>query len=561
MSVFVVPELDEQPWPTLGPQVCDLIEERCIHGPGDLKGQPARIDDEKRAQIYAMYEVYPYGHPRAGRRRFKRCAVYQRKGTAKTELAAWVAYAELHPEGPVRCDGFHYEDGLWLPVGVPVTDPYIPMIAVTEDQTEELAYGALLAMCQEGPDSDLFDAGFENITRLSGDGKAEAVATAPDSADGKRTSFQHLDESHRLKSKRQKEAVQTMRNNLPKRVLADAWELESSTIYRKGAGSVAEDTHKYAIDVAAGKTKDKALFVYYRWAEPKKDENLDDIEQCKAAIREASGPSIAKWPHFEEQVESIAALRFQPDTDKDYWEQVWLNRAVSSASSAFNSATWAALRRPGFAVPRGKNEPIVAGFDGARWRDACAIVATHIETGYQWPIALWEKPAELTERRSETADAWEVTDEMVDGAFEEMFADYQVFWVYADPPRFEANLARYAGKYGPHRVVEWYTNRPRQIGQAMRAYRSAMDAGAVSHSGNPRMAAHLGHAQKGDLNILDDDGRTPLWTIYKSKPDSAEYIDLTMAGCLSWRARLDALIKGGWEKEIDEPMVVFRNRR
>jgi hypothetical protein len=88
-----------------------------VFGPGDLRGEPAVLDAEKRGLIYRMYEVYPKGHEQAGRRRFKRCAISLRKGTAKTELAAWLAAVELHPDGPVRCDGF---DAQGEPVGVPI---------------------------------------------------------------------------------------------------------------------------------------------------------------------------------------------------------------------------------------------------------------------------------------------------------------------------------------------------------------------------------------------------------------------------------------------------------
>jgi hypothetical protein len=44
VSTLIVPPLDEEPWPTLGPQVVELIEECCIFGPGSLKGQPAGCD-------------------------------------------------------------------------------------------------------------------------------------------------------------------------------------------------------------------------------------------------------------------------------------------------------------------------------------------------------------------------------------------------------------------------------------------------------------------------------------------------------------------------------------
>lgn len=537
MSVFVVPSLDEEPWPTLGPEVRQLIQERACHGPGDLRGQDPIIDAEKAALIDRMYQVYPKDHPRAGRRRFKRVAISVRKGSAKTELAAWVLFAELHPEGPVRTDGWRKENGAWVPVGRPVTDPYIPMVAYTEEQTEELAYGALLCMCQEGPDADLFDAGKERITRAYGDGKAEALASSPNATDGARTTCQHFDETHRMVLPRLKDSRQTMRNNLPKRVIADPWELETTTTYAEGEGSCAQDTHEYAEMVQKGKVKDSTLFFFHREAPARDDEDLEDPVQIREAIRVASGPALALWQDFEGQIDSIASLYNQPDTDRAYWERVWLNRRVSASRLAFDPLRWKTLARPEKVAD---GEPIVLGFDGARWRDACGFVATHIETGLQWPLAVWEN--------TEQAKDWEVTDEQVDGALAEAMKNYSVFMAYCDPPRFESNVAHWAGKYGDKKVVEWYTNRPRQIGVAMRAYRAAQTAGQLTHNGDKTFAKHIANARKGDLRMLDDDDQ-PLWTIYKKRPDSIDFIDLAMAGCLSWQARLDALAKGGWQKK------------
>src|SRR5687767_5058375 len=90
-------------YPTLGPQVCAFIEQNMVFGPGDLKGKPLVLDDERRALIYRMYEVFPKGHARTGRRRFKRVGLSLPKGLGKTELAAIVAICEFHPEAPVRC--------------------------------------------------------------------------------------------------------------------------------------------------------------------------------------------------------------------------------------------------------------------------------------------------------------------------------------------------------------------------------------------------------------------------------------------------------------------------
>ncbi len=83
--------MEEEPYPSLGADVIDFIETNLVFGPGDLRGMPAKVDPEKRALIYRAYEVYPYEHPQAGRRRFRRVAISLRKGSAKTEFAAWIA--------------------------------------------------------------------------------------------------------------------------------------------------------------------------------------------------------------------------------------------------------------------------------------------------------------------------------------------------------------------------------------------------------------------------------------------------------------------------------------
>jgi phage terminase large subunit-like protein len=542
MGVLLVPEPDAEPWPTLGPQVCQLLEERCVHGPGDLRGEPYKLDDEKRALIYRWYEVYPQGHPRAGRRRFKRVALSVRKGTAKTELAAAVAFAELHPEGPVRCDGF---DAAGQPVGRPVRDPYIPMVAYTEEQTSDLAYGALYVMVTEGEDADLFDPGQERIMRVAGDGKAQALASSPDSRDGARTTFQHFDETHRFVLVRLRESHQTMLANIPKRMLADPWSLESTTTYTPGEGSVAEGTHEYAELVAAGKTKDRTLFFFHREATPREDEDLNDDEQLRAAIREASGPSIAAWPDFEGQVDYVASLYNQPDTDRSYFERVWLNRRVQAGRQAFDRERWDALARVGFVVPDG--ELIVAGFDGAQFRDATALIATHVESGFQWPLGIWECPPGDEE--------WECPEDEVDQTLRDACERWQVWRVYADPPYWDGMITTWAGRW-PDRVQEWWTNRHKAMAYAVRAYHRAMRSADVTHSGDETFAQHIGNARKRTLKMLDEDAQ-PLWVIEKERPKSPFKIDGAMAGCLSWEARTDA-IKAGAKPKRPGKVIVMR---
>ncbi|HZL05234.1 MAG TPA: large terminase, partial [Coriobacteriia bacterium] len=245
--LLVVPGPDSEPWPTLGPQVCALIEERVVYGPGSLQGQPYVIDPEFRAFIYRASEVFPKGHPWAGRRRFKRVGMSVRKGLAKTEKMAVFAFVELHPEGPTRCDGF---DAHGNPVGRPVRSPYIPMLAVTVEQVEELAFGALKYIIEEGPDADLFDVSLERIIRLDewgrADGRAVPLSNSPGARDGARTTLNCFDEPHRLYLPRQLQAHTTMDANLPKRPLDDPWSLYVGTAGELGQKSVAEQLHTEA---------------------------------------------------------------------------------------------------------------------------------------------------------------------------------------------------------------------------------------------------------------------------------------------------------------------------
>src|SRR3990167_4916558 len=422
MTTLIVPALEEDPWPTLGPQVCGLIEENLVFGPGDLRGQPAKIDAEKRALIYRAYEIYPQGHPKAGRRRFRRVCFSLRKGTAKTELSAWIAAVELHHEGPVRCDGFR--DG--QPAGRPVTDPYIPLVAYTEEQTEDLAYHALFTILSEGPLVNDFDIGLERIMRRKGDGKATALSAAPDARDGARTTFECFDETHRFTLPRLKMAHRTMLANLPKRRMSDAWALETTTAFATGEGSVAEDTMEYARTIAAGDKEDPQLFYFHRQASD--DLDITTPEGLRQGVIEASGPS-AEWS----DIDGIVAQFEDPSADRALLERLWLNRPVSGGGKAFPAGRWAELERE-WAPPSG--ELITLGFDGSRFRDATAIIGPHVETGYQWVVGLWEPPV-----LKQTGVDWEVDKAGVDAAVADALDRWQGWRAYCDPPLWGSEIA------------------------------------------------------------------------------------------------------------------------
>jgi phage terminase large subunit-like protein len=522
LTVFIVPPLEKKPLPTLGPQVCRFIEENLVFGPGDLRGESAVLDAEKRALIYRMYELHPKRSAEAGRRRFRRVAISLRKGSAKTEFAAWLAACELHPEAPVRCVGW---DDKGEPIGGPVTDPYIPLVAFTEEQSEELAYGALLAILEESRIAGDFDLGLARIVRRDGTGRAVALATAPGARDGARTTFQVFDETHRLILPKQKQAHRTMLANLPKRKLADAWSLETTTAYSPGEGSVAEDTMDYARMVRDGKLSDSKLFFFHRQASEKHD--LTVREGIKAAVMEASG-QVAEWS----DIDGIVDQWQDPTADVSFLERVWLNRPIKSSARAFDLEQWKAL-----ADPTGRPEPgrlITLGFDGARFRDSTALVGTDVLRGYQFLLGLWERPPNV--------DEWEVPIGEVKQAVADAFETWEVWRMYADPPYWESVVDEWAGQY-PDRAVAWYTNRWRQISYAVRAFHGAIQSGELSHDGDEDLARHVGNAAKKEISLRDDQDK-PLWAIQKERPDSPHKIDAAVAAVLSWEARGDAVAAG-----------------
>lgn len=532
--ILTVPR-DAALYPTLGPQVCDFIEQNLVFGPGDLRGKPVVLDDERVGLIYRMYEIHPRGHRMEGRRRFRRVGLSLPKGLGKTELGAFIAACELHPDAPVRCVGWTPSGE---PIGGPVTDPYIPLVAFNEQQSSDLAYGALRIILEEGPLKDEFDIGLERIVRKRGDGKAESLATSPNARDGARTTFSIADETHRWTLRRLKDAHQTMLSNNAKRFLADPWMLEITTAPEPGAGSVAEATMAYAEAVDQGSVTETSFFFFHRQAsdsiELTTPEGAINVEGARAAVIEASGPA-ASWRN----IDAIVALLNDPGVDRAYWERVWTNRLVKGATQAFDVEQWKRLARKENPVKPG--DRIVLGFDGAMFRDSTGIVATHLETGYQWAPGFWERPPMLPKEAS-----WQVPAEEVDATMRELFAMFDVWRLYADPPWWQSWIAAWAGDplMGPEKVVEWWTNRRRPMAAALENFSTDMTTDKIAHDGDPRLTRHIGNSRRADIPGQTDDAGKPLWLIQKDRPDSPNKIDLAMAAVLSWEARTDAIAAG-----------------
>lgn len=451
--------------------------------------------------------------------------------THNTELMAIVALLELHPDAPIRFNGYDPEAEGGLAPGRSVMSPFIPLLAPTLEQLKDLAYGAAMEIVKDIDDAALFDPNKERIM-INGEGESKIIPVAASAGrlDGQKPTFQGIDESHRMVEDRHIAAVTTIENNLKKRFADDPWQLSTTTAGDPGEPSMALREFQYGMRIAEGKIKDPTTFFYHR-ATSDENAKFDTMENRIKALKEASGPEAAKF----RDLFSVAKEWDDENADHSYLERVWCNRWVQSSTSAFDAKKFRQLGDESLRIAPGST--IVLGFDGAISDDSTALVATEVETGIQNLVGIWEKP--------EGASKWQVPVGEVNAVMEDMFEFYNVLKLYADPPYWQESISKWAGRW-EKRVVEWPTRNETHIYYALRAYSEAINLGEVGHDNNQALIDHIAASGKNLLNRYDDEGKQK-YRLAKRQRDKK--IDAAMAAVLSWQARLDALSEGAQEEE------------
>ncbi|MBK9181402.1 MAG: terminase [Acidimicrobiales bacterium] len=533
-----------EPWPTLGGEVVDWVEAHCVHGPGDVRGQPAVVRRDVARFLWRCYEVHPRalcGRPacrcveRVGRRRYSWAVLSRIKGTAKSEVAAWVVLAELL--APVRFDGW---DADGVPVGRPVTSPYIPVAAVSEDQADDTLWGATVVVAGEGPLADVLDVGLMRIIDPLSGGEAKIVTSSSISRDGGKPSFTAADEGHLWFSRELRDMDGFLRRNLAKRPQAEPWGLSATTMFRPGQGSVAEqDWERAGMSLPAAVRERRAvpwLLFDHREAGPDHDTSTDDGLRC--AVADAAGD--ADWLDLDRIVEDYRR-------DPESGERFWLNRRTVTSDQAVDPQVWASRTDAGRVVA--DREQITLGFDGSKSDDQTWLVATTLADGWQWPVGWWA-PDGSTD--SELRMRGEVR-----AAVAAAFARWRVVRMYADPPYWADEIAEWRGQWGDKTVLPWETYRDKAMAWAVHQWAEAIHTGTLTHSGDGPLAEHVANARRRDTRFLID-GR-PGWTLQKERPGSPRKIDGAVTSVLSWRARTDALSAG--LLRTDEPRRTLRTSR
>ena len=184
-------------FPTLGYEVADWIQAHCAIPDGDKAGESFVLTDEQLLYLLWHYRLHPAA--KAGAKPsaafvFRRSQLVRSQKWGKGPLSSGVICAEA--AGPVLFDGW---DADGEPVGKPWATPWIQVVAVSEDQTDNV-WTSLVPMIELGAlAADIPDTGKTRINVAGAHGSRgliEPVTSAANSRLGQRLTFAVHDETH-----------------------------------------------------------------------------------------------------------------------------------------------------------------------------------------------------------------------------------------------------------------------------------------------------------------------------------------------------------------------------
>lgn len=502
-------------YPTLGYLVADWIEARCAIPDREFVGNPFLLTDEQLRFVLAFYRLVPetgaFYHHRGGQ-------LVRPQKWGKGPFSAAIICAEA--QGPVVFDGW---DAGGEPVGRPWATPLIQVTAVSEDQTDNV-YSALLPMIELGAlGGDVEDTGLGRIN-LPGGGGIKPVTASAISRLGQRITFAVQDQTESwIESNKGRKLADNQRRGLAG--MGGRW-LSTPNAWDPTEDSVAQYTaeHEHEGVLHDDVTPPESLSIRNK-AERRR---ALKIAYGDAVTGKRSDPgAIEPWINLDRIDAEIRALLPRDPAQAERW---FLNRKEAPEAKAFRASI---IDERAVATTPEPGGLVVIGVDGARFRDALAIVGTEVESGVQWPIGIWERPHGAGEDYEHPFD-------QVDGAMTEAFETYDVWRAYIDPQYIDHLVNTWQGRWGDHRVVEWLTNRPRQTAFAVRHYTQALEAGDATLVPDDTLLRHLKNAVRWKTSVKDDDQRT-MHLIGKDRQDSPNKVDGAMAGLLSWEARGDAI--------------------
>jgi hypothetical protein len=449
--------------------------------------------------------------------------------------------AIVEARGPVLMDG-------WDADGQPVGRSWdslgfrakTQVIATSEDQTAN-TWEPLLDMVRHPRFIDS-EAGYgvepmDTFVKLPR-GRIEFTTSSATSREGGRPVFAVLDQTESwTPTNGGRKLAGAVRRNLSK---VGGCSVETPNAYRPGEESVAEESFKAFEQQEKGRTKRGGILLDHREAPPETDP--EDLESLRAGLAYAYGDSAdvnGGWIDLERIITDF----YDPATEPQDARMYFLCQVTHAATSWIADYEWRACFDADGVAPDG--DMIVLGFDGSRKRargvvDATALIGIHVPTGYAFEVGVWEQPD------GKQGQGWEVPRSEVHAAIRKAFNRWQVVGFFADPAKWDTEVAGWEAEYGrrmlvkatqQHPIAWWMTGgRTGLIVKAVEAAETRIRDASLTHDGSYAMTRHVLNAKRKE---------TPSGIVLaKEHPDSRRKIDAAIALVLANAAYTEAVAKG-----------------
>lgn len=482
-------------FPTLGWIVADWITRHCIVPDGFRRGDPfvpypwqlwATVNHYRVREGTRWIPNRPILAPAFTYRRSQIVApqkigkgpwsatIVLAEGVGPVVFAGWAEGGEVYRCSDHGCGcGWVYEYEPGDPMGMPWPTPLIQLLATSEDQVDNV-YRPLQMMVKGGPLADLLAVN-EEFTRLPGGGRIDPVTSSALARLGNPITFGLQDETGLYtKANKLLRVAETQRrgaSGMGGRIMetTNAWDPSEDSVAQRTAESKAVDVfrfHRLPPPSLAYKVKDERRRIH-RWVYSGADHvDLDAIEAEAAEILERD-PAQA--------------------------ERFYGNRIVAGADAFLDPATlWDELADGEHPASGAR---ICFGFDGSQYDDWTAIRARVISGDRLYGFTprfpdgkpmIWN-PADT---------GGEVPRGEVGAGIAHLFDEFDVVRGLFDPELWQSEIDAWSVLYGDKRVLEWPTNRPRQMGAALERWLTDVRAGSFDHDGDPITSTHVLNARR-----------------------------------------------------------------
>jgi phage terminase large subunit-like protein len=270
-----------------------------------------------------------------------------------------------------------------------------------------------------------------------------------------------------------------------------------------GRDSLCYELYQYGLRIISGEIDDPTFFM--AWWEPR-DPKADHREPATQIEANPGFDDLVSAEDFEATVKRTPEPEFRAKR---------CNQWVVSAQAWLPFGAWDSCADPDIEIPNGAE--VCLGFDGSYDNDSTALVVVSCgQTPHVDVVECWEKP-------TESGQDWTVPIADVEAKIREASQRWQVREIVCDPFRWARTYQILEDEGLP--IVEYPQSASRMTPATQRFYEAVMNQG-LTHSGDPRLARHIGNA------VLKLDARGQRLT--KDTKKSARKIDLAVAAVMAF---------------------------